>query len=85
MQYIRSQLWISNRIIIASQPLPPSVFTDFTNLKLLDISHNPIEGILNGTFSGLYKLTKLRMVGLKPEGYVTNGRYFTHFVVLLLN
>ena len=51
--------------------LPSSVFTDFTNLKLLDISHNPVDRIQNGTFIGLYKLTGLRMVGLKPEGYVT--------------
>ena len=51
--------------------LPPSVFTDFTNLKLLDISNNPVDRIQNGTFIGLYKLTGLRMVGLKPEGYVT--------------
>ena len=53
------------------QDLPPGTFNDYTSLKLLDLSKNPIEKCQNGSFVGLSELETLIMSHVNPDmGYV---------------
>ena len=54
--------------------LPPHVFQHFTELRLLDMSNNPLERCENGSFLGLYHLTDLILTDIKPNVFLTFDR-----------
>ena len=47
--------------------LPPAGSARFTNLKVLDISINPLEKCVNSSFVGLNQVSQLYMHGIIPQ------------------
>ena len=47
--------------------IPPAGFAHFTNLRILDLSDNPLEECTNSSFVGLKTLSKLIIVNVHPH------------------